>query len=1024
VATLSGCSWTTYCSKEFHTMANRISLCMIVKNSEATLPTCLRSVADLVHEMIVVDTGSTDRTKEIAAALGARVFDFAWCDSFAAARNESLRHATGDWIFWLDADEYLNEENRGKLRALFASLGKAPAAFNLKQRSAQVRPHDPPTLVDQCRLFRNHPEIRWSYRVHEQILPAIGRLGHPVHFTDICIDHSGYTDPATRAQKDQRNLRLLHLQEAEQPDEAFTLFNLGWAYQTLGQLPRALAYLRKSLDRADPSASIVRKLFTLIAQTHEKLGQPREALGWCRAGRVRFPDDAELLFHEGMLLKAQGDRRGAELAWRSLLEVQPGPHFASVDASLRGYKTRYHLGVLLSEQGRAAEAEQLLRAAVAEEPGFLLAWKELAELYLAQQNWAAFQDALGRLSAEGPMALERLVLEGQAHLARREFGPARTVLEAARDRFPKAFFPRLYLSRVLLEEGQDPDGAEAALRDLVRGAPRAAEPWRNLAVLLSRRGRPAEAVAVARTGRKHCPQDAGLLLFEGVFAAEAGDLATAEPLLLRYLQGLPAGGTATIEARQKLAEIYLQRGRIADAETQWRALLADQPAFGAAWRGLAEVCLRQGRWADAEAIAGRLPDGEAAAVRTRLQAQRNGHQKHEKAQKERPEEGEQGEALQWVPVRKCLRIALACYYPQPVRTETPYEKPLGGSESALCYLAEALAGQGQEVFLLNAGGAAGLSRGVPCLPLNGAAFQRLPALDALVVQNCAGHGRALRAAVGPRTRLIFWSQHADDQPAVQPLRDAGERRAYDAFILVSDWQREQYLKQFGLEPSRVVVLRNGIGPAFARLFAEEESITATKSRPPVLAYTSTPYRGLDRLLEAFPRIREAVPDTTLEVYSSWQIYGVPEAEDQARLGALYQQCREMEGVTYVGPVPQPELAQRLRRVAVLAYPNSYAETSCIAVLEALAAGCLVVTSALGALPETAAGFARLVPCEEDRAAYLERFVAETVAALEQVTAPEAAALEGSLRRQVDHVNAESAWPILAGRWTEWLNRLP
>ncbi len=599
-------------------MANHVSLCLIVKNGEATLPTCLRSVADLVTEMIVVDTGSSDRTKEIAASLGARVFDFAWCDSFAAARNESLRHATGDWIFWLDADEYLDEENRGKLRRLFAGLGDENVAYSMKC-VCLPNPETPITsVVDHVRLFRNYPEIRWSYRVHEQVLPALNRLGHPSRFTDIYIEHTGYTDPQLLRKKVQRNLRLLLLDEAEQPDEPFILFNLGWTYQGLGQPTRALGYLRKSLERADPTASIVRKLYSLIGQTCEKLGQGRDALTWYRAGRARFPDDAELLFHEGLLLRAHGDRRGAELAWRMLLAIKPGPHFASLDASLRGYKTRYHLGVLLNEQGRAAEAEALWRAAVAEQPGFVPAWEQLAGLYLAQQNWNAVADVLTHLPADGPTALSRLVLEGRAHLARRAFGPARAVLEAARDRFPDALPPRLYLTRVLLEEGQDLDAAEAALRDLVGGAPRLAEGWRNLAVLLHKRGRPAEAAAVAQAGRKHCPHDAGLLLFEGVFAAEAGATAAGEALLLRYLEGQPAGGTATVEARQKLAEIYLRRGRAADAEAQWRALLADQPAAVGAWRGLAEVCLRQGRWAEAEAIAGRLPNGEAVAVRNRL----------------------------------------------------------------------------------------------------------------------------------------------------------------------------------------------------------------------------------------------------------------------------------------------------------------------------------------------------------------------------------------------------------------------
>jgi glycosyltransferase involved in cell wall biosynthesis len=94
----------------------RKSLCMIVKNEEANLAECLKSAADLFNEIVVVDTGSSDQTKETAAAFGAKVFDFPWCDSFAAARNESIKHATGEWIFWLDADDRLDAINHEKLR--------------------------------------------------------------------------------------------------------------------------------------------------------------------------------------------------------------------------------------------------------------------------------------------------------------------------------------------------------------------------------------------------------------------------------------------------------------------------------------------------------------------------------------------------------------------------------------------------------------------------------------------------------------------------------------------------------------------------------------------------------------------------------------------------------------------------------------------------------------------------------------------------------------------------------------------
>jgi Glycosyl transferase family 2 len=261
-----------------------VSLCLIAKDEEANLPTCLQSAAGLVDEIVVVDTGSSDRTREVARELGARVFDFAWVDSFAAARNESLRHATGDWILWLDGDEHFDEMNRGKLRALLDGLNGEDASFVMTQQSAPDTAQGSATEVTQVRLFRNHPQIRWSYRVHEQILPALRRVGHDVRFTDIVIAHTGYVDPILRGRKSQRNLRLLHLEEAEQPDDPFTLFNLGWAYQELGEIGEALPLLHRSLERSRPGDSIVHKLYALIAHAHRRVGKLPEALAVCRAG--------------------------------------------------------------------------------------------------------------------------------------------------------------------------------------------------------------------------------------------------------------------------------------------------------------------------------------------------------------------------------------------------------------------------------------------------------------------------------------------------------------------------------------------------------------------------------------------------------------------------------------------------------------------------------------------------------------------------------------------------------------------
>ncbi|MCS6850305.1 MAG: glycosyltransferase, partial [Gemmataceae bacterium] len=257
----------------------RVSLCMIVRNEEADLPHCLESVVDLVQEIIVVDTGSTDATREVARRYGAKVVDYPWTDSFAAARNESLRHATGDWIFWMDADDRLDADNRERLRRLFASLPEANVAYLMKCVSSRD-PHDdrPGLEVDHARLFRNLPGLRWEYRVHEQIMPSLARLGAQAKPCDVVIRHAGYEDAQHSWHKLERNLRLLLLEHAERPDDPVTLFNLGWTCLALGRPQEAASYLRRSLERTPENLNYRPKLYALLARAHLQTQQPAEAL--------------------------------------------------------------------------------------------------------------------------------------------------------------------------------------------------------------------------------------------------------------------------------------------------------------------------------------------------------------------------------------------------------------------------------------------------------------------------------------------------------------------------------------------------------------------------------------------------------------------------------------------------------------------------------------------------------------------------------------------------------------------------
>jgi GT2 family glycosyltransferase len=348
-----------------------VSLTMIVRDEEANLPACLTSAAGLFDEIVVVDTGSTDRTVEIARSFGARVFDFVWVGDFAAARNAALARATGDYAFWLDADDVLDPPQRDKLQALLHGLRHGDEAAYVVRCAC-----DPDqsggggeTVVDHVRLFPVREDVRWTCRVHEQILPALRRAGVPMRWTDVIVRHTGYTDVAFRRRKLQRDEAILREELADRPGDPFVLFNLGSIAIEWQEWRAALEHLRASLSSSAPTDSITRKLFALIARCHQMLGEPDLALSACAAGLKIDPDDAELLFREAMIRRRTGDRAGAERCLRKVLTLRRPEMFASLDEGIYGHLTRRNLATLAEERGDRAEALRLWAEVEAECPG-------------------------------------------------------------------------------------------------------------------------------------------------------------------------------------------------------------------------------------------------------------------------------------------------------------------------------------------------------------------------------------------------------------------------------------------------------------------------------------------------------------------------------------------------------------------------------------------------------------------------------------------------------------------------------
>ena len=242
-----------------------ISLCMIVKNEETNLKRCLNSVKNIVDEIIIVDTGSDDKTIEVAKTFNAKVLEYEWNDSFSDARNLALGHATGKWILHLDADEELHRSSIDRLKEKL----KASAADGI---NVIIRNHQPQedlvSFLDenQVRLFLNKKNYRYRNKVHEQIIPSIAGNSGKFEESDIIVNHYGYQ--ANNEQRAQRNFNLLKEELQESPQDAYLLFKMGETYKALKQWDKAAEFLTKALS--NPQGSITNEIKEVI---YLRLGQ-------------------------------------------------------------------------------------------------------------------------------------------------------------------------------------------------------------------------------------------------------------------------------------------------------------------------------------------------------------------------------------------------------------------------------------------------------------------------------------------------------------------------------------------------------------------------------------------------------------------------------------------------------------------------------------------------------------------------------------------------------------------------------
>jgi glycosyltransferase involved in cell wall biosynthesis/thioredoxin-like negative regulator of GroEL len=228
-----------------------LSLLMIVKNEERVLADCLRSVVGVVDEMVIVDTGSTDRTVQIAESFNAKVFHYPWDGSFSNARNAALEHCTCNYVLFLDADERLEQHDRNRLRALVHRPSSDVYELTLVSKRTEggrvLR-----TTSDQARLFRRDERFRFRYRIHESILPSVNETKGVITKEHITIHHIGYDVSAELMERKKvRNYEQLILDVREHPCDLFVLKKYLQTLLMMSKIEEASVAGKEALEKID-----------------------------------------------------------------------------------------------------------------------------------------------------------------------------------------------------------------------------------------------------------------------------------------------------------------------------------------------------------------------------------------------------------------------------------------------------------------------------------------------------------------------------------------------------------------------------------------------------------------------------------------------------------------------------------------------------------------------------------------------------------------------------------------------------
>lgn len=391
------------------TQNSNLSLSIIVKNEAKNLSKCLQSVQNFVDEIILVDTGSTDNTKEIAQSFGAKVYDYVWQDDFAQARNYALEYVTNDWVLVLDADEVLTSSIIPHIQEVITKKDAIVVNLIREEIGSLSSPYS-----QLSRLFRRHPDIKFSRPYHALIDDAVLELQQKethwkiIDLPEVAIQHSGYQPEIIASQdKTQRALKAMESYYSENPHDAYVCSKLGALYIDLGEVKKGLKLLKTGLKSNLATTATIFELHYHLANTLVEQKQWETAIKHYKKA-IELPILGKLklgaYLNFGSVCYHGKNYENALKLYQACVAIEPNFAIAY-----------YNLGLTYKALGRNFKAIDAYQSAIQFNPNYPWSYQNLAVLLFKkgeiEDSIKAFQQAYNLHLTQNPTVAKKLQQE-------------------------------------------------------------------------------------------------------------------------------------------------------------------------------------------------------------------------------------------------------------------------------------------------------------------------------------------------------------------------------------------------------------------------------------------------------------------------------------------------------------------------------------------------------------------------------------------------------------------------------------